>query len=73
MLAPPPAKTKEKPSARALVVSIAGAVLMAGLGVYFAFVAESEAIMLDGVFSGIGFVMASLTLKVAGLVTRPVY
>jgi predicted Co/Zn/Cd cation transporter (cation efflux family) len=39
--------------------------------VYFAIVAKSEAIMLDGVFSAIGFLMASLTLKVAGLVKRP--
>jgi predicted Co/Zn/Cd cation transporter (cation efflux family) len=52
-------------------VSIFGAALMAGLGVYFALVAKSDAIMLDGVFSAIGFVMASLTLKVAGLVKRP--
>jgi cation diffusion facilitator family transporter len=56
---------------RALLVSIGGALLMAVLGVYFAVIAESEAIMLDGVFSAIGFVMASITLKVAGLVNRP--
>lgn len=56
---------------RALVVSIIGAALLACLGIYFALVAKSEAIMLDGIFSGIGFVMASITLKVAGLVNRP--
>lgn len=56
---------------RALRVSIVGALIMAGLGLYFAFAAHSEAILLDGVFSGIGFVMASLTLKVAILVKRP--
>ena len=56
---------------RALVVSIFGGAFMACLGVYFAIAAESDAIMLDGVFSGIGFLMASLTLKVAGLVKRP--
>jgi predicted Co/Zn/Cd cation transporter (cation efflux family) len=56
---------------RALVVSIFGGAFMACLGVYFAIVAKSEAIMLDGVFSAIGFLMASLTLKVAGLVKRP--
>ena len=56
---------------RALMISIFGAALMASLGVYFALVAKSDAIMLDGVFSAIGFVMASLTLKVAGLVKRP--
>ena len=36
---------------RALMVSIFGAALMACLGIYFAIVAESAAIMLDGVFS----------------------
>ena len=56
---------------RALLVSIYGAALMAGIGIYFAIVAGSDAIMLDGVFSAIGFVMASLTLKVAGLVVQP--
>ncbi|MEH6593632.1 MAG: cation transporter [Halioglobus sp.] len=56
---------------RALTVSILGAVLMSGLGFYFAIVTGSDAIMLDGVFSAIGFVMASLTLKVAALVARP--
>lgn len=35
---------------RALLVSIFGAALMASLGFYFAFAAESEAIMLDGLF-----------------------
>ena len=61
----------ERLERKALLVSIFGAALMAGLGVYFAIVAESDAIMLDGVFSAIGFVMASITLKVAALVNRP--
>lgn len=56
---------------RALMVSILGAALMAVLGISFAFVADSEAIMLDGVFSTISFFMATLTLKVAQLVNRP--
>lgn len=56
---------------RALRVSIVGALIMSGLGLYYAFVAHSEAIFLDGVFSGIAFVMALLTLKVATLVKRP--
>jgi cation diffusion facilitator family transporter len=59
------------PERRALAASIYGALFMACIGVYFAIVAESDAIMLDGIFSGLGFVMASLTLKVAGLVNRP--
>ncbi|MCX2982530.1 cation diffusion facilitator family transporter [Halieaceae bacterium IMCC14734] len=56
---------------RALKVSIAGALFMSVLGVGFAITTKSEAILLDGVFSGIGFFMAIATLKVAALVTRP--
>lgn len=56
---------------RALKVSIAGALFMSLLGVGFALTTQSEAILLDGVFSGIGFFMAIATLKVAALVTRP--
>ena len=56
---------------RALKVSIAGALFMSVLGIAFALTTKSEAILLDGVFSGIGFFMAIATLKVAALVTRP--
>ena len=55
---------------RALIVSIWGTLMMAILGVTFALISHSEAIMLDGVFSAVGLVMALLTLKVAGLVKR---
>lgn len=56
---------------QALRVSIGGALMMALIGLLFAWITSSEAILLDGVFSGIGFIMAILTLKVARLVTRP--
>lgn len=56
---------------QALRVSIAGALMMALLGLLFAWLTSSEAILLDGVFSGIGFIMALLTLRVARLVKRP--
>lgn len=56
---------------QALRVSIAGALMMALLGLLFAWLTSSEAILLDGVFSGISFIMALLTLRVARLVKRP--
>ena len=56
---------------RALKVSGLGAFLLAVLGIGFAIDNGSEAILLDGVFSAIGFVMALLTLKVSRLVRRP--
>jgi cation diffusion facilitator family transporter len=45
--------------------------LMAGLGIGFGFVTESDAILLDGFFSLIGFVMALVTMRVARLVVQP--
>jgi cation diffusion facilitator family transporter len=56
---------------RALQAAILGALLMAVLGVGFAISTESEAILLDGVFSGVGFFMAILTLKISRLVQQP--
>jgi cation diffusion facilitator family transporter len=56
---------------RALKVSGAGALLLAFLGIGFAINTGSDAILLDGLFSGLGFVMALLTLKVSRLVRRP--
>ena len=56
---------------RALIASIFGSLFMAVVGIGFALVSRSEAIMLDGVFSGVSLVMAMLTLKIAGIVKRP--
>jgi len=56
---------------RALYLSIAGTFAMAVIGIGFALLSGSEAIMLDGIFSAIGLVMALVTLKVATLVARP--
>jgi len=56
---------------QALRVSIGGASIMALIGLLFAWITSSEAILLDGVFSSISFIMAILTLKVARLVKRP--
>lgn len=56
---------------RALYLSIIGAFAMAVIGIGFALIGGSDAIMLDGVFSTISLFMAIVTLKVAALVTRP--
>jgi len=45
--------------------------VMAALGIGFGLVTESDAIMLDGFFSLIGFVMALVTIRVARLVVQP--
>lgn len=44
---------------------------MAGLGIGFGLLTGSEAIMLDGFFSLIAFVMALLTIRVSTLVAQP--
>ncbi len=56
---------------RALKVSGGGALVLTVLGITFAIQSSSEAILLDGIFSGLGFVMALVTLKVSRLVRRP--
>lgn len=61
------ARTEE----RALKVSGGGALVLALLGIAFAIQSSSEAILLDGIFSGLGFIMALVTLKVSRLVRRP--
>lgn len=55
----------------ALKVSVAAYLFMAILGIVFAIVARSDAIMLSGFFSLIAFVMGILSLKVAELVQLP--
>ncbi len=60
-----------KDESTALQIS-AGANLFFGLlGIGFALLTESGAILLDGFFSFIGFGIGLLTLKVSGLVERP--
>ncbi len=55
----------------ALQLSIWGALGQALLGITFGLLAPSEAIMLDGFFSLINFVMAGISLWVAWLVKQP--
>ncbi len=56
---------------RALTMSVVGALFMAALGFGFFLLTDSEAVLLDGFFSLVGFVMGLLTLRVARLVTEP--
>lgn len=56
---------------RALRLSAWMSLLMAALGIGFGLATESDAIMLDGYFSLIGFVMALVTIRVARLVVQP--
>ena len=55
----------------ALRISGYGALVLAALGIGFAFTSGSEAILLDGLFSALGFFMAMMTLHVSRLVGRP--
>lgn len=54
----------------ALKLSVAGSVFMTVLGIGFAILTRSEAILLDGLFNLITFVMSLLTLKVATLIQK---
>ena len=57
--------------ARALRLNSLGGLAMAILGLGFAVISKSEAILLDGFFSLIGFAVSLLTQKVARLALRP--
>lgn len=54
-----------------LLLSVLGALGMAFLGIGFHFVTDSEAVLLDGLFSLIGFAVGLITMRVAMLVRRP--
>jgi len=56
---------------RGLWLSILGALFMAGLGIGFAILTSSDAVLLDGLFSLIGFAIGLVSLRVATLVRRP--
>ena len=56
---------------QALRISSYGAFTLAALGIVFAVISGSEAILLDGLFSALGFFMALMTLYVSRLVRRP--
>ena len=56
---------------RALNFSVWGNVFMVIIGVGFAIVSASEAIMLDGLYSFIHLLIALLTIRVSKLVMKP--
>ena len=56
---------------KALKLSAGGALFMAALGIVFGLLTQSNAIMLDGFFSLVGFAMAVVTIRVAWLVQQP--
>ena len=56
---------------RGLWLSILGALFMAALGFGFAVLTSSDAGLLDGFFSLIGFAIGLVSLRVASLVRRP--
>jgi cation diffusion facilitator family transporter len=63
--------TGESAERRGLWLSIIGALGMAALGIGFAILTSSDAVLLDGLFSLIGFAIGLVTLQVAKMVRRP--
>ncbi|MCA0905705.1 cation transporter [Ruegeria marisrubri] len=55
---------------RAMIVGMAGNLVMCGLGLYAGYLSHSQAIQLDGLFSLIGFAAAYLGLRVAQRIAR---
>jgi cation diffusion facilitator family transporter len=56
---------------RGLLLSVFGGLFMAALGLGFALLTESGAVLLDGVFSLIGTAVALVSIRVACMVRRP--
>ncbi|MDG2383057.1 MAG: cation transporter [Pirellulaceae bacterium] len=56
---------------RGLWLSVLGALLMAALGIGFAILTSSDAVLLDGVFSFVGCAVGFVSLRVAHLIARP--
>jgi cation diffusion facilitator family transporter len=56
---------------RSLKVAVYGNIFMAVLGLTFAWLTDSQAVLLDGVFSLIALIISVLTLYVSRLIQRP--
>ena len=56
---------------RGLLISVLGGLFMAALGLGFALLTDSDAVLLDGVFSLIGTAVALVSMRVANMVRRP--
>ncbi|MEN7549123.1 cation diffusion facilitator family transporter [Rapidithrix thailandica] len=63
--------TKQQIEQKAIKVSIGGTLFMALLGIIFAYLTDSEAILIDGLFSLVSFTMGLFTLRVAKLLNLP--
>lgn len=61
----------KKMERKALILSAIGALIMAFLGFSFAVLTRSEALMLDGLFSLLGFFMALGAIRISRLVYEP--
>ncbi|WP_298855717.1 cation transporter [uncultured Ruegeria sp.] len=55
---------------RAMIMGMAGNLIMCGMGLYAGYLSQSQAIQLDGLFSLIGFAAAFLGLRVAQRIAR---
>ena len=64
-------ENRKKRERRALMLSAFGALVMAALGFGFALLTHSEALMLDGLFSLLGFVMTLGAIRISSLVYEP--
>lgn len=67
----PHTKTARRSERNAILITVFGNLLMAGAGIGFAVATRSQAILLDGVYSLIGFGLALLAIRVSALVLRP--
>jgi cation diffusion facilitator family transporter len=56
---------------RAILLSVWGNLVAALLGLFFAFLTNSEAVLIDGIYSLINFAVALVALKVSKMVQRP--
>ena len=61
----------ERSERRGLLLSVYGALFMGALGIGFALLTGSQAVLLDGLFSLIGFAVSLVAMRVATLVRRP--
>lgn len=61
---------KYRQERKALIVSIIGALIIAALGIVFSVLTHSNAILLDGIFSLIGFATALVALRISTLVLQ---
>lgn len=56
---------------QAILFTLAGNLIMAMLGFGFALATDSQAVLLDGAYSMIGFALGLVSLRVLALVMRP--